>query len=72
MLIGFMTLQRIDIVKRDTNIRITDMPRKVYRDVVWYRVTMDMSNRVFSNGMPSIATVHNVILFQVKYNYTNV
>ena len=31
-------LQRIDIVKRDTNIRITDMPRKVYRDVVWYRV----------------------------------
>jgi hypothetical protein len=24
------------------------------------------------NEMPSIATVHNVILFQVKYNYTNV
>ena len=25
-----------------------------------------------SSGMPNIATVHKVILFQVKYNYTNV
>jgi len=24
------------------------------------------------SGMPNIATVHKVILFQVKYNYTNV